>query len=485
MSAQTEGRDPNRVASEAIPVKSPTPLDVAAAVTIYGGSLVFVNSSGRAVALSPDQTMSCAGYAENDVDNSAGSNGTLTITPRIGCISLVNGDAIVAADVGKMAFASDNQTANLSSSSNTRCPIGPIIGLDGSRVFVLTGYPLAREVASYTSLSSIPVLTSTASGSLSAEVNMGALSDGLLAVDVTGGVAAFNSRSIAVSGAGLSIANADGQAGNPTLSLGNGLAALEALASTGIVVHTAADTYTERSLAAPAAGFTITDPSGVAGNPTFVLADDLGALEALDATAGLLAKTAANAYARRTLTAPAAGITVSNGDGQAGNPTLALANDLAALEALDATAGLLVKTGAETYNRRSIAVGSVGLSIANADGSGGNPTLDNLFAPIELADPGTAQPIPVTRSQTVMFTVGAGVETNTLAIPAFVGQKMILAVGSIAGGTRAVTAASAINVAGNTIMTFNAARDNCHLHAVRVGGVLAWEIGFNASVLLS
>src|SRR5215831_10816800 len=47
---------------------------------------------------------------------------------------------------------------------------------------------------------------------------------------------------------------------------------------------------------------------------------------------GLLARTGASTASGRTLTGPAAGITVTNGDGVAGNPTLALANDLSALE---------------------------------------------------------------------------------------------------------------------------------------------------------
>lgn len=60
---------------------------------------------------------------------------------------------------------------------------------------------------------------------------------------------------------------------------------------------------------------------------------DLLALAGLSST-GLVARTGAGTAAVRTITAPAAGITVSNGDGVSGNPTLALANDLAGLEAL-------------------------------------------------------------------------------------------------------------------------------------------------------
>lgn len=51
-------------------------------------------------------------------------------------------------------------------------------------------------------------------------------------------------------------------------------------------------------------------------------AGDVNAIVAL--AAGLLAKTAANAYAARTLTGTASQITVANGGGVAGNPTVSL-----------------------------------------------------------------------------------------------------------------------------------------------------------------
>lgn len=94
------------------------------------------------------------------------------------------------------------------------------------------------------------------------------------------------------------------------------------IAATGLVARTAAATYTARTLTGPAAGITVSDGDGVSGNPTLALADDLAALEGLGST-GLAARTAANTWAQRTITA-GTGISVSNGDGVAGNPTISV-----------------------------------------------------------------------------------------------------------------------------------------------------------------
>ncbi len=155
-------------------------------------------------------------------------------------------------------------------------------------------------------------------------------------------------RTFADAAAGVGWSNGDGIAGNPTLVLANDLAALEALGSTGLAVRTATDTWAQRTLTAPAAGFSITNPAGVAGNPTFVLANDLAALEGLGAT-GFAARTTTDTWAQRTLQAPAAGLSISNPAGIAGDPTFALTNDLAAVEGLGGT-GVIRRTGTDTWS---------------------------------------------------------------------------------------------------------------------------------------
>ena len=77
----------------------------------------------------------------------------------------------------------------------------------------------------------------------------------------------------------------------------------------------------------------------------------------IDASDGILVKNGSDIESR-TITAPVAGITVSNGDGVAGDPTLALANDLAAVEGL-ATTGLVRRTGSDAW--------SAGTQVATAE----------------------------------------------------------------------------------------------------------------------
>lgn len=152
------------------------------------------------------------------------------------------------------------------------------------------------------------------------------------------------------------------------------LTALANIGTTGVYVITGAGTSVTRSLVAPAAGFMITNPAGLAGNITFALTNDLSALEALSGT-GIAVRTATDTWAQRTITGPVAGITVTNGNGVSGNPTLALANDLSALEGL-ATTGFGARTATDTWTTRTIAGTAGRITVSNGDGISGNPTLD-------------------------------------------------------------------------------------------------------------
>lgn len=154
-----------------------------------------------------------------------------------------------------------------------------------------TGTDLSSTVATSTTT---PVITLNVPSASAA--NRGALT----ASDWT----AFNAKQAAlVSGTNIKTVN-----GTPLLGAGN--------LSVGTVTSIAAT--------APAAGFTIAgSPVTTSGTFTFTLADDLSGLEGL-ATTGIAARTAASTWATRTITGTASRITITNGDGVSGNPTIDL-----------------------------------------------------------------------------------------------------------------------------------------------------------------
>lgn len=123
-----------------------------------------------------------------------------------------------------------------------------------------------------------------------------------------------------------------------------GLAALAAKTTTGIMVQTGNDTYVSRSLVQPAAGLTIADADGVAGNPTFALANDLAALEGLTGT-GFAVRTADDVWVERSISGSTGRIDVTNGNGVTASPTIDLAT------VTDSGAGTFLKVTVDTYGR--------------------------------------------------------------------------------------------------------------------------------------
>jgi hypothetical protein len=122
------------------------------------------------------------------------------------------------------------------------------------------------------------------------------------------------------------------------------LTALASLSATGIVVRSAADTYALRSLVAPAAGITISNEDGVSGNPTFALANDLAALEGLTTT-GYIVRTGDGTAATRSMVGTAGNIVITNGDGVSSDTSFDLA------EVTQTASGNFVKITLDGFGR--------------------------------------------------------------------------------------------------------------------------------------
>ncbi|HZP20099.1 MAG TPA: DUF2793 domain-containing protein [Bauldia sp.] len=282
-------------------------------------------------------------------------------------------------------------------------PVASVFGRTGAVAAALHDYDASQVdndsgVSGATVKDALDSLASDVSSRQAGDADLTALAGlsttGLVARTGAGTAAA---RTLTGPAAGVSVSNGDGVAGNPTLALANDLAALEGLTGTGIAKRTGTDAWATGAGVGDLAATTANRLFGSdgSGNPGLVtlpaagialsagalaLANDLAAYEGLSAT-GLVARTADGAAAVRTLTGPAAGISVSNGDGVSGNPTLALANDLAALEGLSGT-GIAKRTGADAW-ATGAGVGDLAATTANrlfgSDGSG-NPGLVTLPA---------------------------------------------------------------------------------------------------------
>jgi hypothetical protein len=92
--------------------------------------------------------------------------------------------------------------------------------------------------------------------------------------------------------------------------------------------------------------------------------------------------------------------------------------------------------------------------------------------------------IPVTASGVVAITT-AGAETNTLAIPTFMGQWLVLVLDTDTSGARTITSAQNLNKGGDKTITLTSARDFVYLVAVTVGGALRWQVVSDPSSVVS
>lgn len=224
----------------------------------------------------------------------------------------------------------------------------------------------------------------------------------------------FAARTIVGPSAGIAVTNGNGATGNPTLTLSNDLAAVEGLSTTGIAVRTGTDSWATRTLVAGSSRLSISNASGAVGNPTIDVVESALNLGSMSGVVGISSggtgQTSANGALNALLPSqtgnsgrflttngtnvswasvpgsgtvtsvqavqPSAGLTITGSPiTTSGTLTFALANDLAAVEGISST-GFAVRTGTDTWTTRSLAAGSTRITITNASGSSGNPTID-------------------------------------------------------------------------------------------------------------
>lgn len=123
---------------------------VAAATKIFAGSMVGTDASGNAVPASASTVIKIWGRAEKLVDNTAGIAGALTIDVKPGIYGMTNGsgaDALTAAHVGRICYASDDNVVNLTDGAGLRPAAGKFYGLRGTLALVGLGEPSLWDLA--------------------------------------------------------------------------------------------------------------------------------------------------------------------------------------------------------------------------------------------------------------------------------------------------------------------------------------------------
>lgn len=147
----------------------------------------------------------------------------------------------------------------------------------------------------------------------------------------------INSRALA---GGTGIGLLDGGALSTLQITLNGTSGALESAGTGIIVKTGSGAVSARSVAVSGTGLAISDGSGVSGNPTISLNGLISAIAQVGGT-GLLAFQNGATAGGVLIAGTASQISVANGNGQGGNPTISMVSD----PIIPGTGGMVIPVG--------------------------------------------------------------------------------------------------------------------------------------------
>ena len=248
-------------------------------------------------------------------------------------------------------------------------------------------------------------------------------------------------------------------------------------------------TATTRTLTVPNASGTIALTSDLTTGYQ-PLDSDLTAIAALSAN-GIIARTGTGTAAIRAITQPAAGITVTNGDGVSGNPTLALANDLAGVEGLSTT-GFVRRTAADTWSASALVDGDLPSALTGKTYNA--LALTAAATGFTIAGGTTSKTLTVSNTLTLAGTdsstlnigsggtLGSAAYTASTAYAPAAGSASITTVGTITSGTWNGTAIAIAN--GGTGATSKAAAYNALTPITTLGDIVFGD-GANSAARLA
>lgn len=106
-------------------IRGPFPVKLAANAVVYPGSLVMIKSDGYgAAAAASASNKGCVGVATEEVDNTGGSDGDVTVMVNEGVFRFA-ADTIAIGTVGTKVYADDDNTVD--ETQATDCPVAGLL----------------------------------------------------------------------------------------------------------------------------------------------------------------------------------------------------------------------------------------------------------------------------------------------------------------------------------------------------------------------